>query len=345
MSAAKGIEEFGVVNYFAGLGSWTLCSVGMLVFNKLAVRAFPLACTLVALQFLFTALAMVIPPWRKSIHVGSARDVLRWVVVVPFFTGRILTSVLALSQAPMTLVLTFRAVNPIFALMVERFYPKPLRVSGQMLLALLLSAVGVGVYICDMDRSSFGGTGWAVLNGALSVTDRLLQRMMLAKDQNPVDISKTGVTFLNNAIGMIPLLIAAFCTEEFPEVVPAFQDLGRVGFVWVVASCVVGTGLSYTNVWVQSLISATSFLVLVNANKFAILLLEAYAMQEKTIGRMQLLGASISILASMAYGQARDAVERTAEAEALLDKQDVPTDEGASNSDCSDSDNFLQVPP
>jgi hypothetical protein len=73
---------------------WVFCSVGMMVFNKLAIKALPLPCTLVALQMAFAALAMLVACWR-SLHIGSARDVLRWSLVVPFFTGMLLTSILA----------------------------------------------------------------------------------------------------------------------------------------------------------------------------------------------------------------------------------------------------------
>merc|ERR1719469_1754518 len=63
-----------------------VCSVGMMVFNKLAVTAFPLECTLVAAQMAFTALSMVTVCWG-SIHIGSFKDMMRWCMVVPFFTG------------------------------------------------------------------------------------------------------------------------------------------------------------------------------------------------------------------------------------------------------------------
>ena len=42
-------------------------------------------------------------------------------------------------------------------------------------------------------------------------------------------------------------------------------------------SCLVGFGISYTGIWVQSMISAASFLVLVNANKFAIIIFGAFS--------------------------------------------------------------------
>eukprot|EP00425_Heterocapsa_triquetra_P039160 CAMPEP_0195080684 /NCGR_PEP_ID=MMETSP0448-20130528/22344_1 /TAXON_ID=66468 /ORGANISM="Heterocapsa triquestra, Strain CCMP 448" /LENGTH=86 /DNA_ID=CAMNT_0040113653 /DNA_START=18 /DNA_END=275 /DNA_ORIENTATION=+ len=70
-------------NLCLGLGSWLCCSMGMLVFNKLAIHAFRLPLTLCGLQFLFTVLVMVVGCY-SSIKIGSWRDVMRWAMVVPF---------------------------------------------------------------------------------------------------------------------------------------------------------------------------------------------------------------------------------------------------------------------
>jgi len=291
-----------------GVSSWMVCSVGMMVFNKLAIQAFPMECTLVALQMSFAALMMLVCCWR-SLHMGSVRDVLRWSTVVPFYTGMLLTSILALKHAPMSLVVVFRVASPLVSLMVERFYPEPLRISPPMLFSMGLMLLGAGMYTMRLPKSSLQGVQWVILNIFLAVGDRLLQRLMLAKDQCPVDISKTGVTFLNNLLGMVPLLLVAFWREEFAELPAAVAKLDAVGKVWVGCSCVVGVGISYCGIWAQSLISATSFLVLVNANKFAIIFIEAFVIGNKTLSPTQWIGASISILAGIGYGKARELME------------------------------------
>merc|ERR1719277_623216 len=108
----------------------------------------------------------------------------------------------------MTLVMTFRALSPILSLIVEQFYPNPLKLSALTLLSLIGCIFGMWLYLYDMDTSNFNGMWWAVLNNFFAVGDRLLQRLMLAKDQKPVDISLSGVVLLNNAVGVVPVLIA-----------------------------------------------------------------------------------------------------------------------------------------
>eukprot|EP00928_Gymnodinium_smaydae_P087817 TRINITY_DN72011_c0_g1_i1.p1 TRINITY_DN72011_c0_g1~~TRINITY_DN72011_c0_g1_i1.p1 ORF type:complete len:346 (+),score=64.04 TRINITY_DN72011_c0_g1_i1:133-1038(+) len=282
----------------------------MMVFNKLAIRAFPVSCTLVALQMAFSALAMLCC-WN-SLHIGSVSDVLRWSMVVPFFSGMLLTSILALEYAPMTLVITFRGLSPLVSLMVERFYPNPIQLSVPMIASVGVMVLGCGIYTIGMERKHIAGIGWAALNIFLAVGDRLLQRLMLAKDQSPVDISKTGITFLNNLFGMVPMVIAALLTGEYEAVPGALDALDLVGATWVAASCIVGLAICYTGIWAQSLISATSFLVLVNANKFFIIFLEAFVLRTKSIALPQILGAVITILGGISYGKAREAIEQQA---------------------------------
>jgi len=300
------------------VSSWMVCSIGMMLFNKFAIKAFPVECTLVALQMMVTVVAMIVFCYR-TIKIGSMYDVLRWTMVVPFFTGMLLSSILALKFAPMSLVVVFRTLSPMASLLIERFYPDPLRISMPMLASIATMVFGAGLYTSSMKRSGFGGIGWVFLNIFFAVGDRLLQRLMLAKDQSPVDISKTGITLLNNLEGMLPLLVVMGLKNEFAEIPEAFAALTMMGTFWVVLSCLVGIAISYTGIWAQSMISATSFLVLVNANKFVIIFIEAFCLKTKVLTSIQVVGACVTILGGVLYGKAREQIE--AEGKAKLETQ------------------------
>merc|ERR1719262_621316 len=86
----------------------------------------------------------------SSIHIGSIRDVLRWSLIAPFFTGMLLTSILALKHAPMSLVVTFRAISPLVSLLIERFYPEPIRVSPGMVVSIAAMLLGTALYVSEM---------------------------------------------------------------------------------------------------------------------------------------------------------------------------------------------------
>eukprot|EP00415_Alexandrium_ostenfeldii_P004267 UN4267 len=132
---------------------------------------------------------------------------------------------------------------------------------------------------------------------------------LMRQDQYPVDISKTAVTLLNNLEGLVPLVVVAWIKSEFDEIGPVFADLDAFGIIMVIASCIVGVGISYCGIWAQSLISATSFLVLVNANKFVIIFVEAFCMHAKVLKPIQIVGACVAIIGGVTYGKAREYLE------------------------------------
>lgn len=299
---------------FTASGTWVFCSIGMMVFNKLAIEAFPLSCILVGAQMAFTVVAIVIFAFR-SLHIGSIYDMLRWSLVAPFFAGVLLSSMFALHDAPMSLTITFRGLAPIFSLMAEVFYPTPFKVNSWTILCLFGILVGIAFYCKDLEASQFSAIGWVLLNNFFVVGDRLLQRLMLGKDQWPVDISKSACTLLNNSFGLVPLLIAAYFTMEFSKIPSALSGLDAQGYIWIFLTGVVGTGIAYAGIWTQSLINATSFLVLATANKFIVILIEVFVMQERAITPVQVLGASITITAGVAYGKVREAIEQAEKAQ------------------------------
>jgi len=291
------------------VGMWMTCSVGMMVFNKLAVTAFPLECILVALQMATSVITMMLS-WN-TLHIGSSKDVYRWMMVVPFFTGMLLTSILALKHAPMTLTVTFRPIIPLLTLLAERFFPNPLSISPSMVGSIFVMIFGVLLYVSAMDWSeSATGIQWVFINNFLALGNRLTQRYLLAKDQNPVDISTSGITLLNNLFGMIPLVfVAYFATSEFDTLPMILQTMTVWGKFFVFLSCIVGCCISYTSVWVTGLISATSFVVLINSNTFIIIFIEVFVMRTKSLAPIQILGAIVSILGGAVYGKAREAAE------------------------------------
>jgi hypothetical protein len=308
---------------FFGVSSWMVCSVGMMLANKLAITAFPLECMLTGFQMIFSVVVLLIFA-RRSLHFGSFWDVARWSMVTPFYAGMLLSSILALKNAPMTLIIVLRSLSPLFSLVVEQFYPNPLEVSKFMILSIAIILVGTMIYASDLDRTNLVGVQWCFLNMFLAVADRLLQRIMLAKDQCPVDISKTGVTLLNNLFALVPILALAVWKGEFAHTSAVLSHLNHVGEIAVIASCLIGLGISYTGIWAQSLISATSFLVLVNANKFVIILIEALFMRTKTLTNLQIFASVITIAGGVAYGKAREEIEERKDDDPALKSETDP---------------------
>ncbi|CAE7228819.1 GFT1 [Symbiodinium natans] len=284
-------------------------SVGMLLYNKLAIEAFPLECSLVWMQLAFATLVILCFAW-PSIHIGSFRDLCRWSAVVPFYCGMLMTSILALKSAPMSLIIVMRNASPLAALAIERFYPAPLRISAPMLFSIMIMVAGAGMYVSQLPHEHLEGVGWVLLNSAVAVGDRLLQRLLLSKDQQPVDISRPGVILINNLCGLLPVGLLVLMHGEAAQLSQAYASLSSWGVLYIFLSCLIGVSLSYTGVWAQSLISATSFLVMVNANKFVIVGIEAFGLHAKALSPLQVAGASITILGGILYSMEREALEK-----------------------------------
>ena len=84
----------------------------------------------------------------------------------------LLTSILALKTAPMSLVIVLRNTSPLGTLLIERFYPEPLRISGFMLASICLMIAG-GVTIPAPESS---GLGWKLTkkNHPILMVDQLI---------------------------------------------------------------------------------------------------------------------------------------------------------------------------
>ncbi|CAK8996617.1 unnamed protein product [Durusdinium trenchii] len=296
---------------------YCLVSSGMMLSNKLAIRDFPLECSLVWVQLFFTAVFLVAFA-LPYVHIGSYRDFFRWSLVAPMYTGMLLTSILALKNAPMSLVIVLRNASPLGTLIFERFYPDPLRVSWMMLLSMMCMLAGAMIYMSDRPEPfNWRGVWWVVLNSALAVVDRLLQRLLLSKDQYPVDISNSGITLINNVIGMVPVGFVVIMNGELNALPAAVAHLDGWGKMNIFITCVLGLAISYTSIWAQSLITATSFLVMTNANKFLIIIFEAWGGMFG-MSNVQVLGASMTIVGCIVYGKARKDIEMEGERSQLL---------------------------
>lgn len=92
------------------------------------------------------------------------------------------------------------------------------------------------------------GIGWVLLNSAIAVADRLLQRLLLSKEQCPVDISAAGVTLINNLVGMLPVGVVAYAKGELTALPAVLGALNRSDQICIAMSCVIGLAISY---WVQ----------------------------------------------------------------------------------------------
>merc|ERR1719277_1278937 len=100
----------------------------------------------------------------------------------------------------------------------------------------------------------------------------------------------------------------AMGNHEIGQIPTAMTILNAYDKIVIVLTCLVGVGIAYSGVWLQSLISATSFLVLATGNKFAIILIEFF-LSSRSVLMSQVVGATIVIVCGVFYGRAREQAE------------------------------------
>jgi len=280
---------------------YMLCSAGMSVFNKLAVRALPLPITLVCIQMTFTIVSVLSRP--KSIQIGSVKDALRWGLSVPMlFAAMLVSSMVAMEHNTLGTIVVFRNVAPLFTLFIERMFRIPMQNSFETVAALLTIVGGVVLYHFQNVVFSTIGLLAICFNMAFAVLERLMQRYLMA--QAPVDISKPGMMLLNNACGLLPCGVLMIAYHEPERWKMARSELTTTGMVLVLLSCVNGLAISYAGLRVQQLVTATTFMVLTNVNKFAVILFGVVVLHDQ-LSLLSAVGVALAMGGGLWYGKAR----------------------------------------
>ncbi len=286
----------------ASCGFFMVCSAGMLVFNKLVLRRVGLPITVVMLQMAFTVLCLVVVPC--GLHFGSMHDVLRWSLTIPFlFTLMLASSMLALDHASMGAIIVVRNVAPIVTMVIERLFQERIELSASVVGSLVYVILGVVLYTSHDVQFSVVGMAFMALNMTSAVLERVLQRKMIAV--SPIDVSKGGMMLLNNAISLLPM--GAFLVylgehrkwARLRELSPA--DLALLG-----ASCVNAVGISYSGINAQAYVSATTFMVLSNVNKFVVVGFGIVVLHEASSWEA-IAGCFVALSGGLWYAQARSA--------------------------------------
>ena len=279
-----------------------VCSAGMMVFNKMVLRAARLPITIVMVQMAFTVVVLCVLPC--GLHFGSASDVMRWALSIPLlFTLMLASSMLALDHASMGAIIVVRNVAPIVTMAIERVWGEQIEVTVGIICSLLYVCAGVALYTSADLQFSATGMAYMLANMASAVLERLLQRKMIAVQ--PIDVSKTGMMLLNNAVALVPmgLLLVGYGEHE------RWHELQRLsGSEWALlgASCVNAVGISWAGINAQGYVSATTFMVLSNLNKFVVVAFGIVVLHEARSWRA-ILGCCVALSGGILYAKARAA--------------------------------------
>jgi len=196
----------------------------------------------------------------------------------------------------------FRNVAPLITLAIEALFRVPIQVTRMTICALLVIILGVVVYYYDTLQLSWIGFMAICLNMVFAVLERLLQRFLLAHD--PVDISKPGMMLLNNGCGLAPNVLLLMLYQEPAMWEEKVGGMSASSWALVALSCVNGVAISYAGLRVQQLVTATTFMVLTNVNKFLVILFGVVALRE-ALSPVSAIGVILAVGGGLMYARAR----------------------------------------
>mmetsp|Transcript_19791 Transcript_19791/g.64334 ORF Transcript_19791/g.64334 Transcript_19791/m.64334 type:complete len:320 (-) Transcript_19791:42-1001(-) len=253
----------------AGILAYSLCSSTMLVINKLAVNHLPLPSVVSGVQLLFSVAVVL----ALAASDPSVMEPVRWSKVRPFlvytacFAGGILSSIKALEATSVGAVVAARSCLPIVVAGLEwgfmgRSAPN-LRSMGA-LAGVLLSAV---VYAQSDTTLSFrdgvGGLGWLAIWFALLAFQMTYGKFI----SDEVQMTQWERVFYTNALGLPWTVVLFFLTSEQTLLYKASATVPAL--TWLLCSCVVGVGISYTGWKLREIVSATTYTLVGVLNKMA----------------------------------------------------------------------------
>jgi len=161
-----------------------------------------------------------------------------------------------------------------------------------------------------------------LLNLVVALFERLFQRRLIAIE--PVDVSKTGMLFLNNAGAILPVSALLLIPGELHEtdILADHWNAERTAmdYVLLVVSCIAGVAIGWTAINAQQYVTATTMLVITNLNKVVVVIIGAVFLSEPH-GPLAMTGISIALAGGVAYALARDNVAAKIKAEKEAEKQ------------------------
>jgi len=315
----------------AACALFMVTSATMLVVNKRVVTHFHTPMLVVLVQNSF-AVMVCVTYWYKTLHYGSRADALRFAKAVPIFYACMLcTSAVAQQYASLGMQIVIRNLGPLLSFPIERCFNEPLQQDAWTWASLLTVLLGVCLYVDeslaltpyevkhakrqDPDHLA-AGILLMVANMLFAIVERLYQRKLLAI--TPVDVSKTGMILLNNAVSLIPISALIypidFRTQEYGTSYWHAPNCEWYDYVLLAVSALCGVAIGWTSLNAQQYVSATTMLLITNLNKVVVIVYGMIFLPEPD-GPFAICGVLVAMGGGVWYALARQNLAKKSKAE------------------------------
>lgn len=288
--------------------TWCSMSIGMHTLNK-ALAVLLGAPSLIALsQMLVSVIIFGAMAWRDVLE-SDRSEILIWMIVPFFFAAMLISSFYTFQLISLSMLTVLRNLSPLIVLPIETLLMPPDKqplINRTVVGSIFVMLCGAAVYGGNIADLSWPGVGFALMNMVLACSDRLIQRRLLTDQCKGLTSSTCSI--LNNGFAMIPTTALAIMTQEVsnaiaPENVGHWTDPQTLFLLAL--SGLVGMGMCYFGFECQREVSATSFFVMNNLAKVAVVSVGITVFGDPLSSPWSLFGLVLSLSGSFFYGKAQ----------------------------------------
>ena len=248
--------------------AYSACSSTMLVINKLAVQELPLPTVVSGAQLLASSLVVVAMKvvWPTVMGAMDKTKVIPFALYTAMFAAGLFANMKALMLTNVGAVIAARSCLPVIVCLIEWAFMGRALPGARSCLSLAGVVAFAGLYIRNdsaVDVEGLEGYAWLLTWWLLLALQMTYGKWMTEK----IEMTQWERVFYTNAFAIPPTIVLFFATGENAEVEDTY--VGENAMLWLIASCAMGVGISYSGWKTRSVITATTFTLVGVLNKMA----------------------------------------------------------------------------
>lgn len=275
--SAKDEGSAGVnASFWASIALYSIFSSSMLLVNKVTLSYVDLPSTVSFVQIV--AAVALIKAGSASGLLGEV-DALEKAKVLPYlfyvvlFALALLANMKSLAHANVETVIVFRSLTPAAVAVLDPAFLGRELPSPRSWLALGVIALGAAAYAhedAQFQSMGLGAYAWPSAYLAIIATEMTYGKLIVHSVEMRSRI--WGPTFYTNALSSPVMLFLVWASGEGGKIGSDPPPVPLAGWLLLLASCVVGTGISFAGWWCRSQTSATTYTLVGVMNKFLTIL-------------------------------------------------------------------------
>ena len=278
---------------------YMIVSSGMMIFNKMVMKTFPHAIFVTCLQLYGTA--AILSTNMKDMRIGSLREMAIWIPIPVTFALMLWLSMKSYERNSVSTIIVFKNLAPLITLTLESIFKLEgnIKKQGRLFLPLVIILIGSFLYGFHDVEVTLLGFILISTNTIIACINRLIERYVMSTIN--VNMSISGMMLLNNGLGFILLQPLLFTLESLTDIKKDLHGLSDTSTVWLCGSIICGFAISFAGLNLQRRISATSFMITTNVNKFIVIYVDIM-LWNKQFNLLTALGATLAIFGGILYG-------------------------------------------